>query len=202
MTIRKMIEKAASTIVRRDLVGGLLADRPFDQGDHPVEEALARLGGDLDDDPVGQDAGAAGHARVVAARLADHRGALACDRRLVDRGDPLDDLAVGRDHLTGLDGDEVAGLELRRGDDLPVVASRGRWSRNAGVSWRVARRLSAWALPRASARASAKLANRTVSSSRAVSDGLVDDQPGGRVVDDRLHGDDRRSARCRPRPGT
>ncbi len=56
-----------------DLVGRLLADRPFDQGDHAVEEALAGLGGDLDDDPVGEHAGAAGDARAVAAGLADHR---------------------------------------------------------------------------------------------------------------------------------
>ena len=32
---------------QRDLVGRLLADRPLDQGDHPVEEALAGLGRDL-----------------------------------------------------------------------------------------------------------------------------------------------------------
>ena len=104
-----------------DLVGRLLADRPFDQGDHAVEEALPGLGGDLDDDPVGQDARAAGDARAVAAGLADHRGALAGDGRLVDRGDALDDLAVGRDDLPGLDDDEVAGAELGRGDDLAVV---------------------------------------------------------------------------------
>ena len=58
---------------------------------------------------------------VVAAGLADHRGALAGDGTLVDRGDPLDDLAVGRDHLPGLDDDVVAGAELRRGDDLAGV---------------------------------------------------------------------------------
>ena len=82
-----MIENAASTIVERDLVGSLLADRTLDQGDHAVEEALAGLGRHLHDDPVGEDAGAAGHARVVAAGLADHRGALAGDGTLVDRGD-------------------------------------------------------------------------------------------------------------------
>ena len=77
-----------------------------------------------DDDPVGQDARAAGDARAVAAGLADHRGALAGDRRLVDRGDALDDLAVGRDDLPGLDDDVVAGLELGRGDDLADARPR------------------------------------------------------------------------------
>ena len=60
------------------------------------------------------------------------------------------------------------------------------------MSWRVARRLSAWALPRASASASAKLAKRTVSSSRIASDDLVDDQAGGCAGGDRLDRDDRR----------
>ena len=40
--------------------------------------------------------------------------------------------------------------------------------RRAGVSFFVARRVSAWALPRASAIASAKLAKRTVNHSQSV----------------------------------
>jgi hypothetical protein len=42
-------------------------------------------------------------------------------------------------------------------------------SRNAGVSWRVLRRASAWAFPRASASASAKFANSTVRNSHTSS---------------------------------
>ena len=88
---------------------------------------------------------------------------------LVDRGDPLDDLAVGRDHLPGLD-DDVGRRRRSLVDETTSPSSDpSRSSRKAGVSARVARRLSAWALPRASASASAKLANRTVSSSRKVS---------------------------------
>ena len=45
-------------------------------------------------DPVRDDAGAAGHGRSVAARLADDRRRFAGDRRLVDRRDAFDDLAV------------------------------------------------------------------------------------------------------------
>ncbi len=77
-----MIEKAARTIVSAISLGVFWRIAPFDQRDHPVEEALAGLGGDLDDDPVGEHARAAGDARVVAAGLADHRGALAGDGRL------------------------------------------------------------------------------------------------------------------------
>ena len=42
-----------------DLVGGLLAVGPFHQGDHAVQEGVAPLGGDADDDAVGEDLGAA-----------------------------------------------------------------------------------------------------------------------------------------------
>ena len=46
--------------VQRDLVRRLLPVGALDQGDHPVDEALARLLGDLHDDPVGEHLGAAG----------------------------------------------------------------------------------------------------------------------------------------------
>ena len=47
-------------------------------------------------------------ARAVAAALADDRRRLAGDRRLVDRGDALDHLAVAGDHVAGLDDHDVA----------------------------------------------------------------------------------------------
>ena len=64
-------------------------------------------GGDAHDDLVGQHARAAGDRRAVAAGLADDGRRLAGDGRLVDRGDALDDLAVGRDHLAGRHDDDV-----------------------------------------------------------------------------------------------
>ncbi len=88
--------------VQGDLVGRLLPRGALHQGDHPVEERLAGVGGDADHDPVGEDRGAAGHRAAVAAALADDRGRLAGDRALVDRGDALDDLAVAGDVLPGL----------------------------------------------------------------------------------------------------
>ena len=69
---------------------------------------MAALGGDADDDAVGEHLRPAGDRRAVASRLADHRRRLAGDRRLVDRGDALDDLAVGGDEVAGLAHDEVA----------------------------------------------------------------------------------------------
>ena len=104
---------------------------PSTRRDHPVDERLARLGGDLHDDPVGQHRGAAGDRGAVAAGFADDRGGLAGDRRLVDRGDALDDVAVAGDDLPGLDHDEVAersaavpGTAPRRGSGRRRASSR------------------------------------------------------------------------------
>ena len=59
--------------VERDLVRRLLPLGRLDQVDHPVEEGLARVGGDPDDEAVGEDAGSAGHRAPVATGLADDR---------------------------------------------------------------------------------------------------------------------------------
>ena len=57
---RKMIVSDGEQDVQRDLVGRLLPVGALDEGDHPVDEALAGLLRDLDDDAVGQHRGAAG----------------------------------------------------------------------------------------------------------------------------------------------
>ena len=151
-----------------DLVGGLLPVGPFHQGDHAVEEGVAALGGDAHHDAVGEDLGPAGDGRAVTARLADDRGRLAGDGRLVDRGDALDDLAVGGDEVVGLADDQVALGQRRRPATRSSVPSGV--SRRASVSDRIRRRVSAWALPRPSAMASAKLAKMTVRNSQMVMD--------------------------------
>ena len=74
------------------------------------------------DEPVGEQPRAAGDRRAVAAGLADHGRRLAGDRGLVDRADALDHLAVGRDRLAGGDDDDVALLQLGRGDVLDAAA--------------------------------------------------------------------------------
>ena len=69
-----------------------------------------------------EHARAAGDAGAVAARLADHGRRLAGHGRLVDRGDALDDLAVGRDHVARLADDAVAGAQIGRRARLLDVA--------------------------------------------------------------------------------
>ena len=140
--------------------GRLLPGGALDQGDHPVDEGLARPAGDPHDDPVRQHRGAAGDRRAVAAGLADHRRGLAGDGRLVDAGDALDDVAVAGDHLAGDDDHRVAGLQRRR------PAPRGRRAGGRRSSSAPCAGVAACALPRPSATASARLANSTVSHSQ------------------------------------
>ena len=61
--------EAGQQDVQGDLVGRLLALGAFHQADHAVQEALAGVGGDADDQPVGEHARAAGDGAAVAARL-------------------------------------------------------------------------------------------------------------------------------------
>ena len=111
--------------VERDLVRRLLPLGAFDQPDHAIEEGRARRGRDAHADPVGQHLRAAGHRRAVAAGFADDRRGLAGDRRLVDRGDAFDHLAVGRDDVAGFDQHDVADLQLVLGTSLIILVRSG-----------------------------------------------------------------------------
>ena len=78
---------------------------------------------------------------------------------------PSIDVAVGRDDLARRDDDLVADLELRARHLLDRSVRRAAAARV--VSARVLRSVAAWALPRPSAMASAKLAKSTVNQSQA-----------------------------------
>ena len=143
-----------------DLVRRLLPVGALDEGDHAVEERLARLGRDAHDDLVGQHPRAAGDGGAVAAGLADDRRRLAGDRRLVDGGDALDDVAVAGDHLAAPT--RRTGRRSAAARTAPRRLRRPSRRTRATVSLRVLRSVAAWALPRPSAIASAKLANSTV----------------------------------------
>ena len=108
--------------------------------------------------------GAAGDRGAVAARLADHRSRLAGDRRLVDAGHPVDDVAVAGDDLTGTR--PGPGRRPGAGCSGPPTPPVAGPAAGPTVSVRAARSESACALPRPSATASARLPNSTVSHSQ------------------------------------
>ena len=107
--------------VERDLVRRFLPLGALDQRDHAVEEGRTRRRGDAHDDPVGNHGRAAGHRRAVAAGFADDGRGFAGDRRLVDRGDAFDHIAIAGDHVAGLDDDKIAGPQIERRDRLKAV---------------------------------------------------------------------------------
>ena len=162
-----MMVKRGQQNIQGDFIGRLLPFSAFHQTDHAVEKALAGIGGDPHDQPVGQDPGAAGHGAAVTAAFADDRRAFAGDGAFVHRGNPFDHLAVGGDDVAGFHQDRspwrsaVAGTRLVGRAMLGLASAFWPW-----ISWRVRRRASAWALPRPSASASAKLAKRTVNHSQ------------------------------------
>jgi hypothetical protein len=104
--------------IERDLVRRLLPHRTLDERDHAVEKGRALRGGDPHLEPIRGNAGASGHCRAVAAALADDRRRLAGDRRFVDRGHTLDDLAVARDQVAGFDQHQVARSQRRGVDEV------------------------------------------------------------------------------------
>ena len=164
VTTRNTTVRPGDQDVEGDLVGRLAPRGALDQRDHAVEEAGAGLLGDAHDDPVGEHARAAGDRAAVAARLADDRGRLAGDRRLVHRRHALHDVAVARDQVARLADHQVARAQVARRARAPRRPPSSR--RRAIISLRVARRAFAWALPRPSATASARLAKITVSHSQ------------------------------------
>ena len=153
---------------------------------------------DPDHDPVGQHPGAAGHARAVAADFADHGRRLAGDGRLVDRCDALDDLAVAGNHLARPRRHRSPLAQLSAD---AIRSSRRRARRSAAPCLgRVLRSVSAWALPRPSAIASAKFANSTVNQSQSAIWIANTSCRRGRPTRSRTRS--AWSARCRPRRRT
>ena len=135
--------------------------------------------------------------------LADDRRGLAGDRRFVDRGDALDDLAVAGDQLVRPRPRRGRPCGARDAGHRPPAGPCPRRASRATVSWRILRSVSACALPRPSATASAKFAKSTVNHSHSVI--AIENHSGRRARrrgDEVAHARARSSARCRPRRRT
>ena len=165
MTIRKMIVRPARRMVSAISLGVFWRSAPSTRA--IMRSRKVSPGSEVMRTAIWSESTlrAAGDGAAVAAALADHRRRLAGDRRLVDRGDALDDVAVAGDDLAGRDDHDVAAAQLGRRD---LLDRRRRSRRLAKVSVLILRSASACALPRPSAIASAKLANSTVNHSQPV----------------------------------
>ncbi len=153
--------QAGEQDVQRDLVRCLLPRRALRRARSSGRgRSRPGCGRDLDRDLVRQHTGPAGDRGPVATRLANDRRRFTGDGRLVDAGDALDDGRRRRGSPRPPPRPPrrpPAGPSSRSSANDPSAARR--W---ATVSWRAARSVSACALPRPSATASAKLANSTV----------------------------------------
>ena len=105
---RKMIVSPASRMLSAISLASSAGSAPSTSAIMRSRNVSPGLRRDPHDDLVGEHPRAAGDSRAVAAGLADHGRRLAGDRRLVDRGDALDRLAVAGDQLAGGDDDDVA----------------------------------------------------------------------------------------------
>ena len=94
--------------IQRDFVGRLFSGSAFDQSDHAVKKAAARVRGDADFQPVGYDRCAAGHRTEIAAGFPHHRSGLTCDGRLVYRSDAFNNFSVSGDDLARLHHNDIA----------------------------------------------------------------------------------------------
>src|SRR5262249_36623681 len=110
--------------IERDFVRRLLALGAFDQLDHAVQKRRPGRRRDADDNAVGDDRGAAGDRRAVAAGLANDRRRFTGYRRFVDRGDTLDHVAITGNDVAGLAHDQVTGPQFVRRDDLELFVAR------------------------------------------------------------------------------
>ena len=92
---------------------------------------MAGIRGHADLDPVRQHARPARHRRSIAARLANHRGRFAGNRRFVDRRDAFDDFAVGGNELAGADENHIVLPQRCRRHFFiwrPIRAGPDRWA--------------------------------------------------------------------------
>ena len=163
-TIRKIERNADRTSVSAISFGVRLTDRAFDQGDHAIEKRFAgsaviftTMRSEMTRVPP-----VTPERSPPASRMTGADSPVIAD--FIDRCDAFDNLSV-------------TGNDLARRQLLPCRQASSRsmrllryclaaLRRKAGVSLRALRSDSAWALPRASARAVAKLANSTVSHSQ------------------------------------
>ena len=84
---------------QRDFIGRPLTAGAFHHGNHAVQEGIARLRRDADDNAVADHAGAARHGAAVAAAFPDDRGGFARNGGLVHAGNAFNHFAVKRNDV-------------------------------------------------------------------------------------------------------
>ena len=85
-----------------DLVGSLLPLGTFDEPDHAIHEALARISRDEHHQAIGKHRSAASDGAAIASRFSNHRRRFSGDGRFVHGGCTFDHFAIGGNRLPRL----------------------------------------------------------------------------------------------------
>lgn len=104
--------------VQRQFVGRLLPAGSFHETYHAIEERAARIGGNADHDSIRQDFGTARHSGSVSTAFADDRRGFARDRRLVDKSDAFNHIAISGNEVACLADHHIALAQGRCGHPL------------------------------------------------------------------------------------
>ena len=88
--------------IQCNLVGRLLPGSAFHQGDHPIQEAVARIGCYLNFQPIGYHGRSPCDGAEVTAGFPHHRRGLSGNGRLIHRRNALDDFPVTGNDFSGI----------------------------------------------------------------------------------------------------
>ena len=113
--------QADQDYIERDFIRGFLASGAFNHGDHPVQEGVARLGGNPYYDAITDDPGSPGDGTAVSTAFPDNRRRFAGDGGFIHRCDALNNLPVGGNNVPGLTDKQIAYFQVI-GDDRAFPA--------------------------------------------------------------------------------
>ena len=103
---------------QRQFIRGFLPLRPFHQRNHPVNKGGAGCSRNPHLDIIRENRGAPCHSRAVTTRLADNGRGFAGDGRFIDRGQPLNNLAIAGDNVPRFHQHHVINIQIQRIDAL------------------------------------------------------------------------------------
>ncbi|CCJ81125.1 hypothetical protein BN134_1855 [Cronobacter dublinensis 1210] len=119
----------------RDFVRRFTALGALDHRNHAVEERLAGVDAALDNQPVGENARAAGYRGEIAARFTDNRRRFARNGALVNRRAAFEHFAVARDNIAGFHQHDIAFAQVGGGNviHLSVVGWCAQFTGERGL---------------------------------------------------------------------
>ena len=89
---------------------------PLNQCNHFIQERFSRLGCHFHQNPVRKHFCSPSHRTFITACFTNHRSRLTCNRTLINRSQPFDDLSVRGNHITRYTFEDISFFELITAD--------------------------------------------------------------------------------------